>query len=55
MDCETKYALRRASEEALKAITSEGPAEAQVHEELSVQYSAKAVGLLVEEDEAAKA
>ena len=54
MDCETKHALRRASEEALKAISSEGPAEA-VHEALSVQYSAKAVGLLVQEDEAAKA
>ena len=54
MDRETKYALRRASEEALKAISSEGPAE-DVHEALSVHYSARAADLLEKEDAAGEA
>jgi hypothetical protein len=48
---ETQYLLRRASEEARRAIGSEQPKAAQVHEALSVRYSAKALTLLFEEDE----
>lgn len=42
MQSETKYFLRRASEEAQRAISSDGPAVADAHEALSVRYSAKA-------------
>ncbi len=52
MQSETRYMLRRASEEAHRALSSDEPAVAEVHEELSVRYSAKAVNLLVDEDEA---
>jgi hypothetical protein len=51
MKSETEYLLRRAGEEAHKAISSEKPEAARVHEALSVHYSAKAVIQLLEEDE----
>ena len=52
MKAETKYLLRRASEEAHRAIGSEKPEAANVHEALSVRYSVKALILLMEDDEA---
>ncbi len=55
MRSETQYFLRRAREEAYRAIRSERPEVADVHEVLSVRYSAKAVMLLVEEDQEALA
>jgi len=51
MKAETKYLLRRASEEAHRAISSEKPEAAHVHEAMSVRYSAKALSLLIEDDE----
>jgi len=50
MDDETEYLLKRASEEARQAIRSEHPDVAEVHQAMSVRYSAKALDLLVEED-----
>jgi len=52
MKPETRYLLWRASEEALRAINSEKPEAANIHEALSVRYSAKALILLAEDDEA---
>ena len=52
MKHETKYLLRRASEEAHRAIRSDKPEAADVHEALSVRYSAKALILLMEDDDA---
>ena len=51
MESETRYLLKRASEEARRAIGAEQPEAADVHEALSVRYSAKALIKLVEEDE----
>lgn len=51
MKPETQYLLRRASDEALRAISSQQPEAADVHESLSVRYSAKALILIAEEDE----
>lgn len=50
MKSETSYLLRRASEEARLAIKSPEPRAADVHQALSVQYSAKALSLLVAGD-----
>lgn len=50
MESEAEFLLRRASEESLKAIASGQAAAADVHQELSVQYSIKAVALLAEDD-----
>ena len=50
MNPETEYLLRRASEEARQAIKSDQPEAADVHEALSVRYSAKAATLLAEDD-----
>jgi hypothetical protein len=47
---ETRYLLKRASEEARRAISSEQPEAADVHEALSVRYSAQALIKLVEDD-----
>ncbi len=55
MKRETRYFLRRAREEARRAIRSDNPQAADAHEELSKLYSAKAVTLLVEEDAPARA
>ena len=52
MKPETKSLLRRAKEEAHRAIISEKPEAANAHEALSVRYSAKALVLLAEDDEA---
>jgi hypothetical protein len=51
MKSETLYLLQRASEEALQAISSEQPEAADVHEALSVRYSAKALTLIADEDD----
>jgi hypothetical protein len=51
MKPETLYLLQRASEEALQAISSEQPEAADVHEALSVRYSAKALTLIADEDD----
>jgi hypothetical protein len=50
MNPETEYLLRRASDEARQAIKSEQPEAADVHEALSVRYSAMAVTLLAKDD-----
>ena len=50
MKTDTDYFLRRASEEARRAIASEEPKAAEVHEALSVHYSARAPTLLAAED-----
>jgi hypothetical protein len=55
MKSETSYLLRRASEEARLAMGSAEPKAADVHEALSVRYSARALSLLVAEDEGAAA
>ncbi len=52
MKPETLYLLQRASEEARQAISSEQPEAADVHEILSVRYSAKALALIADEDDA---
>ena len=50
MESDTRYFLRRASEEARRAISSEQAEVADVHENLSVRYSAKALILLAEDN-----
>jgi len=50
MEEETEFLLKRASQEARRAIAAEHPEAAEAHEELSLRYSAKAVALLNEED-----
>ena len=55
MKSETSYLLRRASEEARLAMGSGEPRAAEVHEALSVHYSARALSLLVAEDEEGEA
>ena len=53
MERETEFLLRRAHEEALKAIRSNQPEAADVHEAMAVSYSAKAAELLAEPDASA--
>ena len=53
MQSETEYFLKRASEEAQRALTSDAPKAAEAHDTMSVRYSAKARALFAEEDEAA--
>lgn len=50
MERETEFLMRRAHEEALKAIRSDQPQAADVHEAMAVSYSAKAAELLAEPD-----
>ena len=50
MERETEFLLRRAHEEALKAIRSDQPEAADVHEAMAVSYSVKAVELLADPD-----
>lgn len=50
MEEETEFLLKRASQEARRAIAAEHPEAAEAHEELSVRYSAKAVALLHNQD-----
>jgi hypothetical protein len=45
---ETEFLLRRAHEEALKAIRSDQPEAADVHEAMAVSYSVKAAELLAD-------
>lgn len=51
MKTDTDYFLRRASEEARRAIASEEPKAAEAHEALSILHSARALTLLVADDE----
>jgi hypothetical protein len=51
MKHEARYLLQRASEEARQALSAEQPEAAEVHEALSIRYSAKAVTLIADEDE----
>ena len=53
MRSETQYFLKRASEEAQRALTSDAPKAAEAHDAMSVRYSARARALLAEEDETA--
>jgi hypothetical protein len=53
MKSETKYLLRRASEEARMAIAAEQPEAADAHDTLAVCYSAKAVALIEDEEDEA--
>jgi hypothetical protein len=55
METEAEYLLRRASEEARRALGADKPEAADIHSALSVRYSAKAVTLLMEEDDGAAA
>ena len=48
---ETEYFLKRASEETRRAIGAEEPNAADAHAELAARYSAKAVTLIVEEED----
>ncbi len=50
MQSDARYFLRRASEEARRALRSNEPAVAEVHDTMSLRYSAKATSLLAEED-----
>lgn len=51
MKSEARYLLRRASEEARQAISAQQPEAAEIHETLSVRYSAKALSLIADEAE----
>jgi len=53
MRSETQYFLKRASEEAQRALRSDAPKAAEAHDTMSVHYYAKARALFAEEDEAA--
>lgn len=51
MKSDAEYFLRRASEEAHRAIASEQPEAASAHEDLSNFYSVRAARLLAAKDE----
>ena len=51
MRSETEYLLKRASEEARRALTTEVPEASQAHETLAICYSARAVALLDAQDQ----
>jgi hypothetical protein len=55
MEEETEFLLKRASQEARRAIACEHPDAAEAHEQMALRYSAKAVALLQDEDEPADA
>lgn len=50
MEEETEFLLRRASQEARRAIASKSPEAAEAHEEMALRYSAKAVASLKDGD-----
>ena len=50
MEEETEFLLKRASQEARRAIAAEHPEAAEAHEEMALRYSAKAVALLHDQD-----
>ena len=50
MEEETEFLLKRASQEARRAIAAEHPEAAEAHEEMALLYSAKAVASLQDED-----
>lgn len=53
METETEFLLRRASEESRKAMNSVQPQAEEVHEEMALRYSVKAIIALSDDDEAA--
>ena len=53
MDEKIQFLLRRASEESLKAMTSNEPLAADAHDGLAIRYSAKAIIALADSDEPA--
>ena len=53
MEEETEFLLKRASQEARRAIAAEHPEAAEAHEEMSIRYSAKAVASLHDRDTSA--
>jgi len=53
MEEEAEFLLKRASQEARRAIASDHPEAAEAHEQMALRYSAKAVALLHEGDSAA--
>ena len=50
MDEDTQFLLKRASEEATRAISSETKAAADAHQGLAIHYSAKALLQLSNQD-----
>jgi hypothetical protein len=50
MESEIRYFLRRASEEARRAISAEQSKVGAIHQSLSIRYSAKALILLAQDD-----
>ena len=52
IDPEAEYLLRRAKEEAFRAIQAENPTVSAVHQELALRYSAKAVIAIANADDA---
>jgi hypothetical protein len=51
---DTKFLLKRASEEARLALGTDRPEAAEAHKHLAVRYSARAVLALINEDEAGR-
>lgn len=50
MESDPEFLLRRAKEESLRALGTDQPEAADVHEELAIRYSAKAAKALSGED-----
>ncbi|HEV2080521.1 MAG TPA: hypothetical protein VGR19_11585 [Allosphingosinicella sp.] len=50
MERETEFLLRRASQEARRAINCDQPEAAQAHDEMARRYSARAVAALHKQD-----
>jgi len=51
MESDAKFLLRRASEESLKAMTSNEPQASDAHEKMAIRYSAKAAMALADTEE----
>lgn len=51
METDSEYLLRRAREENLKALETDQPIAAELHQQLAIRYSAKAAMVLANEDE----
>lgn len=51
MESDPEFLLRRAKEESLRALETDQPEAANVHQKLAVQYSAKAAIALANQDQ----
>lgn len=51
METDTEFLLRRAKEESLKALETNQPIAADLHQQLAVRYSTQAAMALANEDE----